>query len=54
MLNLNASDPEREGYNHQDVLFAAADRPNHRESEILGPMMNFVFTNSAGFVTPLP
>jgi hypothetical protein len=51
LLNLNASDSEREGYNHQDVLFAAADRPYHRESEILGPMMEFVFENSTGSVT---
>jgi hypothetical protein len=51
LRNLNASDPEREGYNHQDVLFAAADRPNHRKSEILGPMMDFVFANSTGSVT---
>jgi hypothetical protein len=49
LLNINASD--REGYNHQDVLFAAADRPSHRESEVLGPMMDFVFANSAGSVT---
>ncbi len=48
LLNLNASDIE--GYNHQDVLFAAADRPGHRESEILGPVMDFVFANSTGSV----
>jgi hypothetical protein len=48
LLNLRAS--ELEGYNHQDVLFAAADRPTHRESEILGPMMDFVFANSTGRV----
>lgn len=48
LLNLRAS--ELEGYNHQDVLFAAADRPSHRESEILGPMMDFVFANSTGSV----
>lgn len=49
LLNVNASD--REGYNHQDVLFAAADRPSHRESEVLGPVMDFVFDNSTGSVT---
>ncbi len=49
LLNINASDIE--GYNHQDVLFAAADRPGHRESEVLGPMMDFVFANSTGSVT---
>jgi hypothetical protein len=49
LLNFNAS--EIEGYNHQDVLFAAADRPSHRESEILGPMIDFVFANSKGSVT---
>ena len=49
LLNVNASD--REGYNHQDVLFAAADRPSHRESEVLGPLMEFVFANSTGSVT---
>ncbi len=48
LLNLRAS--ELEGYNHQDVLFAAADRPTHRESEILRPMMDFVFANSTGSV----
>ncbi len=49
LLNIRAS--EHEGYNHQDVLFAAADRPSHRESEVLGPMMDFVFANSTGNVT---
>ena len=49
LLNIRASD--HEGYNHQDVLFAAADRPSHRESEVLGPMMDFVFANSAGSVS---
>jgi pimeloyl-ACP methyl ester carboxylesterase len=50
LLNINASD--REGYNHQDVLFAAADRPSHRPSEVLEPMMQFVFANSSGSVEP--
>jgi hypothetical protein len=50
LLNINASD--REGYNHQDVLFAAADRPSHRPSEVLGPMMEFVFEHSTGSVEP--
>lgn len=48
ILNINASD--REGYNHQDVLFAAVDRPGHRESEVLGPLMDFVFSQSTGTV----
>jgi hypothetical protein len=48
LLNINAS--EREGYNHQDVLFAAVDRPSHRENEVLAPMMDFVFANSGGSV----
>jgi hypothetical protein len=49
LKNINASDLE--GYNHQDVLFAAADRPTHRRSEVLGPMMDFVFAESSGTVT---
>jgi len=49
LLNIRAS--ELEGYNHQDVLFAAADRSSHRESEVLGPMMDFVFANSTGSVS---
>ena len=51
LLNINASDLE--GYNHQDVLFAAVDRPSHRPTpfEVLGPMMDFVFDNSSGTVT---
>jgi pimeloyl-ACP methyl ester carboxylesterase len=52
LLNIRAS--EHEGYNHQDVLFAAADRPSHRESEVLGPMMDFVFANSTGSVVVDP
>jgi len=48
-INLYAAD--REGYNHQDVLFAAVDRPDHRENEVLGPMMEFVFTHSGGSLT---
>jgi len=49
LINLYAAD--REGYNHQDVLFAAVDRPGHRENEVFGPMMDFVFTHSGGSVT---
>lgn len=52
LLNIRAS--EHEGYNHQDVIFAAADRPGHRESEVLGPMMDFVFANSTGSVVVDP
>jgi hypothetical protein len=48
LINLYAS--EREGYNHQDVLFAAVDRPTHRENEVFAPMMEFVFFNSGGDV----
>ncbi len=49
MININARD--NEGYNHQDVLFAAVDRPSHRESAVAGPMLKFVFDNSIGVVT---
>jgi hypothetical protein len=52
LLNIRAS--EHEGYNHQDVLFAAADRPSHRPSEVLGPMKDFVFANSTGTVVVDP
>ncbi len=50
-LNLSAS--LLEGYNHQDVLFAAVDRPSHRESEIAGPLLDFLLTHSGGSVLPL-
>ena len=49
LINFNAS--EHPGYNHLDVLYAAVDRPGHRENEIFGPMMDFVFANSGGTVT---
>jgi len=48
LLNIYASDLE--GYNHQDVVFAAADRPSHRQNEVIGPILDFVFTNSGGSV----
>lgn len=50
LINLYAGD--REGYNHQDVLFAAVDRPAHRESEVAGPLLDFVFSHSQGRVVP--
>ena len=40
------------GYNHLDVLIAAADRPSHRRNEVFEPMMNFVFSHSGGRTTP--
>ena len=41
------------GYNHQDVIVAAVDRPDHRENEIFAPMLEFMFSHSSGSVTPL-
>jgi hypothetical protein len=38
------------GYNHLDVLCAAADRPQRRENEILQPLLDFVLQNSGGTV----
>ena len=49
MINIYAGD--KEGYNHLDVLFAAVDRPDHRESAVAGPILEFVFANSSGTVT---
>lgn len=34
-----------QGYNHVDVLTAAADRPALRPNEVFDPLLNFVFTN---------
>ncbi len=49
IVNFYAADIE--GYNHLDVLFAAVDRPGHRQNEVFSPLMNFVFSNSGGSVT---
>jgi hypothetical protein len=35
-----------EGYNHIDVLTAAADRPAHRENGVLSPLIDFLLENS--------
>ena len=35
-----------EGYNHIDVLTAAADRPSHRENGVLAPLIDFLLDNS--------
>jgi hypothetical protein len=48
-MNINAGD--NEGYNHQDVLFAAVDRPTHRKSAVAEPILEFIFLNSTGSVT---
>ncbi len=53
MININARD--NEGYNHQDVLFSAVDRPSHRESAVAGQILDFIFANSSGTViVPIP
>jgi hypothetical protein len=36
-----------EGYNHIDVLTAAADRPSLRENEAFGPLLDFMLEKSA-------
>jgi hypothetical protein len=36
-----------EGYNHIDVLTAAADRPTLRENEAFGPLIDFMLGNSS-------
>jgi len=48
LLNINASD--HPGYNHLDVLYAAADRPSHRENEVFSSLMEFTLANSGGSV----
>ncbi len=47
MTNLYPSDDYVmcEGYNHVDVLTAAADRPGLRPSEVLPPLLDFLFAN---------
>jgi hypothetical protein len=35
-----------EGYNHIDVLTAAADRTSHRENGVLAPLIDFLLENS--------
>jgi pimeloyl-ACP methyl ester carboxylesterase len=38
------------GYDHLDVLCAAADRPQRRENEVLAPLLEFLKTHSTGTV----
>jgi pimeloyl-ACP methyl ester carboxylesterase len=38
------------GYNHLDVLCAAADRPQRRKNEVIEPLLEFVLEHSAGTV----
>ncbi|MBN2107277.1 MAG: alpha/beta fold hydrolase [Deltaproteobacteria bacterium] len=38
------------GYDHIDVLCAAADRPGRRENEVLAPLLDFLKVYSAGTV----
>lgn len=38
------------GYDHLDVLCAAADRPQRRENEVLAPLLDFLKAHSAGTV----
>jgi hypothetical protein len=35
-----------EGYNHLDVLTASANTPDHRENEVIGPLIDFVLENA--------
>jgi hypothetical protein len=35
-----------EGYNHMDVLTASANTPDHRENEVIGPLIDFVLENT--------
>ena len=43
---------EIEGYDHIDVLSAAADRPQRRKNEVLEPLLKFLLENSRGSVMP--
>ena len=38
------------GYNHIDVLCAAADRPGRRKNEVLAPLLDFLKAHSTGAV----
>jgi hypothetical protein len=38
------------GYDHLDVLCAAADRPGRRENEVLAPLLDFLKVHSTGTV----
>jgi len=56
-LDTIASLPKKEffakdipGYDHLDVLCAAADRTQRRQNEIIGPLLDFVLENSTGTV----
>ncbi len=38
------------GYNHMDIITAAADRPGRRPNEVFGPLLDFVLSHSGGRV----
>jgi hypothetical protein len=46
-------DPNLSGYDGNDVLIAAVDRPSHRPNEVFAPLMQWVFDHSGGTVVPL-
>ena len=46
-------DPNLSGYNHNDVVVAAVDRPTRRPNEVFAPLMQWVFDHSGGTVVPL-
>jgi hypothetical protein len=48
------TDPLIEGYNHLDVLFAAADRPYHRPNEVFGRLLELVRLNEGGMSVQVP
>jgi len=48
------TDPQLDGYNHLDVLFAAADRPYHRPNEVFGRLLEFVRSNAGGMIVQVP
>ena len=49
-----STDPLLEGYNHLDVLFAAADRPYRRPNEVFGRLLGFVRDNAGGMDVSVP
>lgn len=48
------TDPQLVGYNHLDVLFAAADRPYHRPNEVFGRLLAFVRDHAGGMSVQVP
>ncbi len=48
------TDLQLEGYNHLDVLFAAADRPYHRPNEVFSRMLEFARLNAGGMSVQVP